>query len=339
MHMRDFHQQRRSTAASVACAPAAVFNARCKACWLTLGIVLLVLASFATLDLRLAQWASWDAWLRMGRFVGELLHRLPRQRSLARVEPGHRWNAGHVGLGTLIAAVLGLLLALPGARNSTHKTRKPARAPWRLLFNALRSVPELVWAALLFIAGPGAVCGRWRWAYTAAYWADCLPKAWKTPRLNPPRPLRLRGVDGARMFLVRRLAAGAAAADQLHPVPLGKQHRAATVLGVVGGGGLGQMLAFHMGLFQMGETSTVLLAMRWRWWRWWMALVTRYARSFHSASARNPQTHSCCAEASRAATPLAALAPGRSPDRPGARYPRSGGSGPRSRRCGRVPRH
>jgi phosphonate transport system permease protein len=37
--------------------------------------------------------------------------------------------------------------------------------------------------------------------------------------------------------------------------------RAAAVLGVVGAGGLGQMLAFHMGLFQMGETSSVLLAM------------------------------------------------------------------------------
>jgi phosphonate transport system permease protein len=33
------------------------------------------------------------------------------------------------------------------------------------------------------------------------------------------------------------------------------------VLGVVGAGGLGQMLAFHMGLFQMGETSTILIAM------------------------------------------------------------------------------
>ena len=37
--------------------------------------------------------------------------------------------------------------------------------------------------------------------------------------------------------------------------------RAAAVLGVVGAGGLGQMLAFHMGLFQMGETAAVLLAM------------------------------------------------------------------------------
>jgi phosphonate transport system permease protein len=37
--------------------------------------------------------------------------------------------------------------------------------------------------------------------------------------------------------------------------------RAAAVLGVVGAGGLGQMLMYHMGLFQMSETSSVLIAM------------------------------------------------------------------------------
>jgi phosphonate transport system permease protein len=37
--------------------------------------------------------------------------------------------------------------------------------------------------------------------------------------------------------------------------------RAASVLGVVGAGGLGQMLAYHLGLFQMRESCTVLLAM------------------------------------------------------------------------------
>ncbi len=36
---------------------------------------------------------------------------------------------------------------------------------------------------------------------------------------------------------------------------------AAAVLGVVGAGGLGQMLTFHMGLFQMRETSSILIAM------------------------------------------------------------------------------
>jgi phosphonate transport system permease protein len=34
--------------------------------------------------------------------------------------------------------------------------------------------------------------------------------------------------------------------------------RAAAVLGVVGAGGLGQLLAFHMGLFHMGRTATIL---------------------------------------------------------------------------------
>jgi phosphonate transport system permease protein len=37
--------------------------------------------------------------------------------------------------------------------------------------------------------------------------------------------------------------------------------RAAAVLGVVGAGGLGQMLYVHLSLFQMHETCTVLIAM------------------------------------------------------------------------------
>jgi len=37
--------------------------------------------------------------------------------------------------------------------------------------------------------------------------------------------------------------------------------RAASILGVVGAGGLGQLLAFHLGLFQMTRTATVVLAM------------------------------------------------------------------------------
>jgi phosphonate transport system permease protein len=34
--------------------------------------------------------------------------------------------------------------------------------------------------------------------------------------------------------------------------------RAAAVLGVVGAGGLGQLLSFHLGLFHMGKTATVI---------------------------------------------------------------------------------
>jgi phosphonate transport system permease protein len=37
--------------------------------------------------------------------------------------------------------------------------------------------------------------------------------------------------------------------------------RMATILGFVGGGGLGQMLYFHLSLFQQAQAATVLIAM------------------------------------------------------------------------------
>ena len=242
--------------------PPPLFNARCKACWLTLGILLLVLASFATLDLRLAQWASWDAWVRMGRFVGELLHPVTTLAFLARVGQATLETLAMSALGTLIAAVLGLLLALPGARTHAQDPAR-ARAVARLLLNALRSVPELVWAALLLIAvGLGPFAGTLALGvHTAGVLGRLFAESLENAAPEPALALRVRGVDGVRIFLYATLSQ---VLPQLLSYTLYRWEnniRAATVLGVVGAGGLGQMLAFHMGLFQMGETSTVLLAM------------------------------------------------------------------------------
>ncbi len=242
--------------------PPPLFNTRCKACWLTAGILLLVLASFVTLDFRLAQWASWDAWLRMGRFVGELLHPVTTPTFLARVGQATLETLAMSALGTLIAAVLGLALALPAAR--TH-AQDPARARpvARLLLNALRSVPELVWAALLLIAvGLGPFAGTLALGvHTAGVLGRLFAESLENAAPEPALALRVRGVDGVRIFLYATLSQ---VLPQLLSYTLYRWEnniRAATVLGVVGAGGLGQMLAFHMGLFQMGETSTVLLAM------------------------------------------------------------------------------
>ena len=80
----------------------------------------------------------------------------------------------------------------------------------------------------------------------------------------PPGPafaLRVLGVPAGRVFLYATL-------PQVLPQFLSytlyrweNNIRAAAVLGVVGGGGLGQMLAFHIGLFHMAETSSILIAM------------------------------------------------------------------------------
>ena len=73
--------------------------------------------------------------------------------------------------------------------------------------------------------------------------------------------LRIQGVPEGRIFLY---ATFPTVLPQLLSYTLYRWEnniRAAAVLGVVGGGGLGQMLAFYMGLFQMRETSSVLIAM------------------------------------------------------------------------------
>jgi phosphonate transport system permease protein len=96
---------------------------------------------------------------------------------------------------------------------------------------------------------------------------------------GPAFALRVRGVGTLRTMLYATLPQ---ILPQLMSYSLYRWEnniRAAAVLGVVGAGGLGQMLAFHMGLFQMRETSSVLLAMLLlvalvdglsSWWRWRM---------------------------------------------------------------------
>ena len=235
---------------------------RCKACWLTLGALALVVASFASLNLQWAQLGSWDALQRMGRFVGELLHPVTTPALLHKVLQATLETLAMSALGTLLAALLGLALALPAAR--TH-AQDPARwrGATRLLLNALRSTPELVWAALLLIVvGLGPFAGTLALgAHTAGVLGRLFAESLENAAPGPAFALRVRGVGELRVFLVATLPQ---VLPQLLSYTLYRWEnniRAAAVLGVVGAGGLGQMLAFHMGLFQMGETSTVLLAM------------------------------------------------------------------------------
>ena len=53
--------------------PPRLFDARCKACWFLGGVLVLVVASFVSLDLQWAQFFSAKSMQRMGRFLGELL--------------------------------------------------------------------------------------------------------------------------------------------------------------------------------------------------------------------------------------------------------------------------
>lgn len=242
--------------------PPKLFDARCKACWFVAAVLALVVASFWSLDLKWAQFLSWDALARMGKFLGELLRPELKAAFLAKVMMASLETLAMSALGTLLAVVLGLALALPASK--THAA-DPAR--WRgltrLLLNALRSTPELVWAALLLIAaGLGPFAGTLALGlHTAGVLGRLFAEAIENAPPGPAFALRTRGVAEGRVFLYATLPQ---VLPQLLSYSLYRWEnniRAAAVLGVVGAGGLGQMLAFHMGLFQMGETSTVLIAM------------------------------------------------------------------------------
>lgn len=242
--------------------PPKIFDARCTACWFMLGLALLTAASFLTLDLQWAKFLSLDAAQKMGKFLGELLSPAANPAFLQRLARAGLETIAMSALGTLLAAMAGLALALPASR--TH-AGDPARwrAVTRLILNGLRSIPELVWAALLIIsAGLGPFAGTLALAFhTTGVLGRLFAEAIENAPPGPAFALRVQGTPPGRVFLYSTFVQ---VLPQLLSYTLYRWEnniRAAAVLGVVGGGGLGQMLAFHMGLFHMNETSSILIAM------------------------------------------------------------------------------
>ncbi len=242
--------------------PPPLFDARCKACWFSAALAVLVAASFWSLDLQWRAFLSLEAARSMARFVAEFFPPDLSAAFVRKVAAASLETLAMSALGTLLAAAAGLLLALPASRTHEGDPAR-ARAPTRLLLNALRAVPELVWAALLLIsAGLGPFAGTLALAlHTAGVLGRLFAEAIENAPQGPAAALRSQGVGALRVFLYATLPQ---VLPQLISYSLYRWEnniRAAAILGVVGAGGLGQLLSFHMGLFQMGRTATVLGAM------------------------------------------------------------------------------
>ncbi len=235
--------------------------------WIGLGIAALVVASFSTLDLRWADFLSPGALLSMGKFAASFFPPETSAAFLQRTLDGTLETLAMSLLGTLLAAVGGLALALPAS--SRHHDGRPAigapllRSATRTVLNVLRSIPELVWAALLLIAaGLGPFSGTLALAlHTSGVLGRLFAESIENAPPEPAFALRVRGIGRVRVFLFATL-------PQIWPQVISytlyrweNNIRAAAVLGVVGAGGLGQMLYYHLGLFQMRESCTVLIAM------------------------------------------------------------------------------
>jgi phosphonate transport system permease protein len=226
---------------------------------LLLALVALATASFATLPLQWSALFTLEAAHSIAEFLRGFVPPEAAPAFLQKVLLGAAETLAMSALGTAIAALLGLAFALPAG----GRFGSVARTAMRLLLNVARSIPELVWAAILLIAaGLGPFAGTLALALHTSgvlgrLFADTLEN---TPPL-PESSLRINGAPALAAFFYATLPQ---ALPQMLSYSLYRWEnniRAAAILGVVGAGGLGQMLKYHLSLFQMHQAATVILAM------------------------------------------------------------------------------
>lgn len=223
------------------------------------AILAAVAASFAYLSLDLEALVGNGGLGQMGEYAARFLSPDLSAEHLRRVGHGALETLAMSGLGTLLAVVLGLLLALPAA----GRFGWPLQGAARLLLNALRAIPELVWAALTVLAaGLGPNAGTLALAlHTAGVLGRLFAEALENTPGEPAAALRLQGASQVSAFCFGTL-------PNLWPQLLAyslyrweNNIRMASVLGFVGAGGLGQMLYTTLSLFQEAQASTVIIAM------------------------------------------------------------------------------
>ncbi|MDO4904747.1 MAG: phosphonate ABC transporter, permease protein PhnE [Lautropia sp.] len=222
----------------------------------------LIVGSFRTLDLRWAELVAPGSLATMREFLASFFPPETSPAFLAKTGTAALETLAMSLLGTLLAVALGWLLALPASLSGGTLPRQ-LRACGRLLLNILRAVPELVWAVLLLVsAGLGPMAGTLALGlHTAGVLGRLFAESIENAAPEPADALRRHGIGPARTLLWATLPQ---ITPQLISYTLYRWEnniRAAAVLGVVGAGGLGQMLSYHLGLFHLRATCTVLLAM------------------------------------------------------------------------------
>ena len=223
------------------------------------AILALVLASFASLPLQWSAFLTPEALGSAAEFLAGFTPPETGRAFLAKTFGALQETLAMSLVGTLLAAIGGMALALPAA----GRLGKALRGLTRVLLNILRSIPELVWAALLLVAaGLGPFAGTLALAaHTSGVLGRLFADALENVEPLPEASLRTNGAAPLSAFLYATLPQ---ALPQMLSYTLYRWEnniRAAAVLGVVGAGGLGQMLKYHLSLFQMQSAATVVIAM------------------------------------------------------------------------------
>ncbi|MDE2427726.1 MAG: phosphonate ABC transporter, permease protein PhnE [Burkholderiales bacterium] len=223
------------------------------------ALAVLILASFYSLQMDWRTLFSQDAARSAWEFLAGFAPPDTSLPVLKKVLSGAFETLAMSALGTLIAAVAGLLLALPASGRFGIAILRTTR----MILNIARAIPELVWASILLItAGLGPFAGTMALAaHTTGVLGRLFADTLENVPLHAENTLRTNGASTVNAFLYATLQQ---ALPQMLSYVLYRWEnniRAAAILGVVGAGGLGQMLKYHLSLFQMPTAATVILAM------------------------------------------------------------------------------
>lgn len=226
---------------------------------LLLALLAAVVASFGYLGIDLGALFGGDSLSQMGLYASGFLSPDFSPVQLAAIGRAALETLAMSAIGTLAAALLGLLLALPAAGRFGWLALSGAR----LALNALRAVPELVWAALVVLAaGLGPNAGTLALTlHTSGVLGRLFAEALENTPGEPAEAIRLGGGGQVAAFCYGTLPA---VWPQLVAYSLYRWEnniRMASVLGFVGAGGLGQMLYVNLSLFQEARAATLILAM------------------------------------------------------------------------------
>ena len=232
----------------------------CIYCWGTIAcLVAVIWASFAYLSLDFSLLFKRESGRYMLEFAGRFFPPDLSAGFLRRIAQATLETLAISALGTLLAALAGMFLALP----ASGRIGPGLKAATRLLLNCLRSVPELVWAALMVLAaGLGPFAGT---LALALHTSGVLGRLFAESLENaPPEPARALTDSGAAPMIAFLYATLPLITPQLIAYSLYRWEmniRMATVLGFVGAGGLGQMLYYELSLLHEPQGCTVIIAM------------------------------------------------------------------------------
>lgn len=223
------------------------------------AILTLIVASFLYLPLDLGRLFTADAAQELLRFGLSFFPPDLSRGYAVKVASASLETLAVSAVGTALAAGFGVVLALPASGRYGNASRRCTR----FVLNLLRSVPELVWAALMVLAaGLGPFAGALALAaHTTGVLGRLFAEAFENAPPTPALALVDSGAAPSVAFLYGTLPA---VLPQLVSYSLYRWEiniRMAAILGFVGAGGLGQMLYFELSLLHNAQACTVIIAM------------------------------------------------------------------------------